>query len=602
MKVKNRKKIRIAAIMAAIAVCCISLCACDPDPPPEPMKTEYTLTYTVESGGKIFGASVQTIEEGGDGTIVTASAENGYRFVKWSDGLEANSRTDTNITESKTYTAIFEKRILNLSYSAANGGHIEGDTEQSVEYGANGITVRAIAEEGYEFKNWSDGEPYAERTDKSVKTNKTVTAYFEEYTRTFELDYKFGEMSEGDDKPETVTLTYANLKEYKFPVPTREHFTFGGWYIGETCLTDASGKATASEDIIRSKEQQIHAKWTANETFTYKILLVYVTRIDAVLPTRDRDDTIHVDYTMSDKEREFCALTTVRLKQHMDEMCDGLVDFQIDEYYTAETSVTEHFTQSIMSGKISNSLSPRKMPEVKELAATYDSAMSVIALNDYDCLLYNEAGNAGAKYGCVYFDPFYQILSRLKYNLDDVIQLLKDDRDYRLPGQKCDLLEAYWFGTFIHELAHTIEMRVNLSDYHHAVVYELHYIQHKQDYEANKYYYLCEAMIDGEKVGVPYSFWKGDIATVVLRTSSQGMGSVGMRSGHLSYTFNPNDGSMSCEFLFGSETTLIALPMRANPDKEFRFVRWSDGVTTPERTELITGDLDLTAIFEEVTE
>ena len=162
----------------------------------EPMKTEYTLMYTVESGGKIFGASVQTIEEGGDGTIVTASAENGYRFVKWSDGLEANSRTDTNITESKTYTAIFEKRILNLSYSAANGGHIEGDTEQSVEYGANGITVRAIAEEGYEFKNWSDGEPYAERTDKSVRTNKTVTAYFEEYTRTFELDYKFGEMPE----------------------------------------------------------------------------------------------------------------------------------------------------------------------------------------------------------------------------------------------------------------------------------------------------------------------------------------------------------------------------------------------------------------------
>ena len=109
-------------------------------------------------------------------------------------------------------------------------------------------------------------------------------------------------------------------------------------------------------------------------------------------------------------------------------------------------------------------------------------------------------------------------------------------------------------------------------------------------------------MVDGEKVGVPYAFWKGDIATVTLRTSSQGMGNVGMRSGHLSYTFNPNDGSMSCEFLFGSETTLIAFPMRANPDKELRFVRWSDGVTTPERTEIITSDLDLTAIFEEVTE
>ncbi len=595
-------KIKMTAVVAAIVIGLFSLCACNPDSPPEPRKTEYTLTYTVESGGKIYGASVQTVEEGGDGTLVTASADDGYRFVKWSDGLEVNSRTDTNISESTTYTAIFEKRILTLSYSAANGGRIEGETEQSVAYGGDSATVRAIAEEGYDFKNWSDGNLYAERTDKSVRTNKTVTAYFEEYTRTFELDYKFGEMPEGDDKPDTVTLTYANLKEYEFPVPTREHFTFGGWYIGETCLTDINGKAMASEDIIRLKEQQIHAKWTADETFTYKILLVYVTRIDAVLPTRDRDDTIHVDYTMSDKEREFCALTTVRLKQHMDEMCDGLVDFQIDEYYTTETSVKEHFSQSMVSGKISNSLSPRKMPEVKELAATYDSAMSVIALNDYDYLLYNEAGIAGAKYGCVYFDSFYQILSRLKYNLDDVIQMLKDDRDYRLPGQKCNLLETYWFELFIHELAHIIEMRVNLSDYHHAVSYELHYIQQKQAFEANKYYYLGEAMVDGEKVGVPYAFWKGDIATVTLRTSSQGMGNVGMRSGHLSYTFNPNDGSMSSEFLFGSEATLIAFPMRANPDKEFRFVRWLDGVTTPERTEIITGDLDLTAIFEEVTE
>ena len=590
-------KVKLTAIMAAIAICCISICACTP----KPQKAEYTLTYIAEDGGYINGSAVQTIEEGGDGLSVFAIPEIGYRFVKWSDGVDTDGRIDTNITESKTYTAVFEKRILTLGYSAANGGRIEGNAEQSVEYGSDGSAVKAVAEEGYDFKNWSDGETSAERTDTEVVENKTVTAFFEEYTRTFELDYKFGEMQEGDDKPETVTLTYANLKEYEFPIPTREHFTFGGWYIGETCLTDINGKATASEDIIRSKEQQIHAKWTANETFIYKILLVYVTRIDAVLPTKDRDDTIHVDYTMSDTEREFCALTTVRLKQHMDEMCDGLVDFQIDEYYTSETSVTEHFSQGIMSGKISNSLSLGKMPEVMDLAATYDSALTVISLNDENYLLHNESGIAGAKYGCVFLDSFYAKLPYYVNDLNDIIQLLKDDEDLRLPGQKINLLEMYWFNSFIHELAHTIEMRVNLYDYHHAVVYEMHYIQQKAAFEANKYYFLCEVLMDGEKVGVPYSFWKGDVATVMLRTSSRDMGSIGMYN-HLGYVVNQDDGSVSYEVIFGSEVTLIALPLRANPEKEFRFVRWSDGVTTLERTELITGDLDLTAIFEEVTE
>lgn len=599
MKIRIRKKIRIAAILAAIAVCCISLCACNPDSP-EPRKTEYTLTYTVESGGKIYGASVQTVEEGGDGTLVTASADDGYRFVKWSDGLEVNSRTDTNISESKTYTAIFEKRILTLGYSAANGGRIEGETEQSVAYGGDGATVRAIAEEGYDFKNWSDGETSAERTDKSVRTNKTVTAYFEEYTRTFELDYKFGEMPEGIDKPDTVTLTYANLKEYEFPVPTREHFTFGGWYIGETCLTDINGKATASEDIIRLKEQQIHAKWTANETFTYKILLVYVTRIDAVLLDVYKKNTIHVDYTMSDKEREFCALTTVRLKQHMDEMCDGLVDFQIDEYYTTETSVTEHFIQGMLAGKNITNLMPDDMPEVKALASTYDSALTVFSLNDEEYLLHDAAGYAKIKYGCVFLDSFYGTLLLQEYSLDEMIQLLKDDKDVQIQGQKLYFLESYWFEPLLHEHAHTIEMRVNLSDYHYAVVYEMCYIRQKQAFEANKYYYLGEAMVDGEKVGVPYAFWKGDIATVMLRTSSQGMGSVAMPD-RIGGVINPDDGSSSYEVLFGSEVTLKASPL-ISPYKEFRFVRWSDGVTTPERTEIITGDLDLTAIFEEVTE
>lgn len=593
MKIRIRKKIRIAAILAAIAVCCISLCACNPDPPAsEPRKTEYTLTYTVESGGTIYGATVQTVEEGGDGTLVTASADNGYRFVKWSDGLEVNSRTDTNITESKTYTAVFEKIILTLGYSAANGGRIEGETEQSVAYGGDCTTVRAIAEEGYDFKNWSDGNPYAERTDKSVRTNKNVTAYFEEYTRTFELDYKFGEVSEGEDKPETVTLTYANLKEYEFPVPTRDYFTFGGWYMGETCLTDINGKATASEDIIRLKEQQIHAKWTANETFTYNILLVYVTRIDAVLPTCDQTDTIHVDYTMSGVEREFFTVFTIRLKEYLDNWFDGLVDFQVNGYFTTQTVVSENFVRSIGKYKISNDLFPNYIPEVKDLAATYDGALAIFSLNDMEHNLHNSSGCAGVKYGDVNIETILWGMRGAGFTFEQTLGMLKN--------KECmEDIDEICFATLLHEFAHTIELRVNLYELHQTIA-KFYVPPYDNIMRIYQMYLLGEAMVDGEKVGVPYAFWKGDIAAVMLRTSSQDMGSIAMRD-HLGCIFNSDDGSCSYEVLFGSEVTLKASPL-ISPDKEFRFVRWSDGVTTPERTEIITGDLDLTAIFEEVTE
>lgn len=44
----------------------------------------------------------------GDTVSLFATANEGYEFVKWSDGVEYDHRSIT-VTESATYTAIFEK-------------------------------------------------------------------------------------------------------------------------------------------------------------------------------------------------------------------------------------------------------------------------------------------------------------------------------------------------------------------------------------------------------------------------------------------------------------------------------------------------------------
>ena len=71
---------------------------------------------------------------------------------------------------------------------------------------------------------------------------------------------------------------------------------------------------------------------------------------------------------MRDLERELCELTVIRLKEKMDDMMDGLVDFQIDGYFTTEPAVTENFRQTgYGDNKLYNSLFPVDIPEVNKL-------------------------------------------------------------------------------------------------------------------------------------------------------------------------------------------------------------------------------------------
>lgn len=78
-------------------------------PDPKPEKEQVTVTYLAEEGGRIEGTAVQTIEKGADTTQVTAVANAGYTFSKWSDGVTTAARKDTNVTASRQVRALFTK-------------------------------------------------------------------------------------------------------------------------------------------------------------------------------------------------------------------------------------------------------------------------------------------------------------------------------------------------------------------------------------------------------------------------------------------------------------------------------------------------------------
>ncbi len=85
---------------------------------------QFTLTYTAGSNGSISGTSPQTVSYGGNGTAVSAVANTWYHFVKWSDDVTDNPRTDLNVTASINVSAIFAIDVLTVHRDAIAGWNL----------------------------------------------------------------------------------------------------------------------------------------------------------------------------------------------------------------------------------------------------------------------------------------------------------------------------------------------------------------------------------------------------------------------------------------------------------------------------------------------
>ncbi len=72
------------------------------------------------------------------------------------------------------------EKFVEVSYVAEEGGEIMGETDQILTLGTDAAPVVAVAEDGWVFVRWSDGNRMTERTDTAIEQDLTVTAIFEE--------------------------------------------------------------------------------------------------------------------------------------------------------------------------------------------------------------------------------------------------------------------------------------------------------------------------------------------------------------------------------------------------------------------------------------
>ena len=121
---------------------------------------------------------------------VEAKANVGYKFVRWSDGNTENPRKIT-VTEDMTLTAEFAIDQYQVTLKSNGNGSVTGSG--TYDYGTK-VTIEAIADKGYHFEKWSDGNTENPRTI-------TVTEDIE-LSATFELD---------ETPVENVQITSANV-------------------------------------------------------------------------------------------------------------------------------------------------------------------------------------------------------------------------------------------------------------------------------------------------------------------------------------------------------------------------------------------------------
>ncbi len=131
---------------------------------------------TVVPNDPLMGTTSGTGTYGWNAPVtMTATAYDGYHFLKWNDGNTQNPRYMAAVRDT-TFTAIFVSNVSTITVGNANPdwGNVSGS---GVYYYMNLVSLTATPMYGYHFSRWNDGNTQNPRTI-TVIQDSSFTAYF----------------------------------------------------------------------------------------------------------------------------------------------------------------------------------------------------------------------------------------------------------------------------------------------------------------------------------------------------------------------------------------------------------------------------------------
>ena len=220
----------------------------------------YTITFNSNDGSSVESQNVNAGEKLTEPT--PAPTKEGFTFDGWYEDSTFSKKFDFNtpITDSMTLYAKWTENKYTLTFDANGGsGTMTPIADLTGEYTlpANDFT----APSGKQFKGWSLTTDGAIVTKVDMTENKTVYAIWEDipvvtYTVTFDVNGGTSVASQNVNAGEKATEPT--------PAPTKEGFTFDGWYEDATLNT----KFDFNTQIV--SEITLYAKWIENKyTLTF---------------------------------------------------------------------------------------------------------------------------------------------------------------------------------------------------------------------------------------------------------------------------------------------------------------------------------------------
>ena len=212
----------------------------------------HTLKYVLD--GK---ETTRTVNYGETVTVTPADAKTGYTFSGWKvEGATAKNGQFTMPDNDVTISGSFSANQYTVKFNANGGSECENIT---VTYDGKYTDLPTTTRTGYTFDGWYDGSTKV-TAGTVVKTtaDQTLTAKWTVNTYTVKFN------ANGGSACEEITVTYDG-KYPTLPAPTKEGYTFKGWFDGETQVK--SGTA-----VTITKDQTLTARWGINTyTITYQV-------------------------------------------------------------------------------------------------------------------------------------------------------------------------------------------------------------------------------------------------------------------------------------------------------------------------------------------
>ncbi len=212
---------------------------------------DYRISYELNGG---------TNAENPDGYDVSdlpvslhAPSRTGYIFKGWYMGENRVLAIPVGTTGNVVVSAKWEPITYTIDFDTNGGLPTLSSIEYTIE--SDSFTLQEITKVGYTFDGWYNGETKVTEITTGTYGNMTLVAKWTADLYTISYDLADGVNSPENPTSYTIESGLITLKD-----PTREGYTFAGWYNGEQLVTTIDSNTLENISLT--------AKWTVN---SYKL-------------------------------------------------------------------------------------------------------------------------------------------------------------------------------------------------------------------------------------------------------------------------------------------------------------------------------------------